>query len=63
MISWQETVVRFNREKLLADAVYWRIRRFTGRRQARRKEWYELGFRDGWKAALTGVVTKAERDK
>jgi hypothetical protein len=61
VISWQETKMRFNREQLLAEALLIRIRRF--KKHPVRREWYELGFRDGWKAALTGEVTKAERDK
>jgi len=36
-------------ENLLAHALSWRIRRFKAKKV--RGEWYELGFRDGWKAA------------
>jgi hypothetical protein len=59
MIFWQESLVRFNREKLLAEALEERIRRFKAKRFSARREWYGLGFRDGWKAALTGVSAKS----
>jgi hypothetical protein len=41
-------------EKLLAEAVALRFKRYRSRLDGvhnRRRMWYELGFRDGWKAA------------
>ena len=35
--------------RLFALWLAWRMRR--GIKQPRRREWYELGFRDGWEAA------------
>ena len=51
----------WKRETLLKEAIKLRVQRFKDSRRVMRRQYYELGFRDGWEAALTGTVSKEER--
>ena len=50
--------MQYDFERLFALWLAWRMRR--GIKQPRRREWYELGFRDGWEAANTGQTPEKE---
>lgn len=45
-------------EALLEEAIKLRVKRFKDCRRVMRRMFYELGFRDGWKAALSGRVNE-----